>query len=554
MSSQAIEPGLVLQELLERYPVARISALSPDGSPQPVPDEVAVGNGQIRIASPGLAGYLPEDRPGILVAFDRALEHGVGEARARALNAPEVLLAVHLVNMCARHQVIIAISVVQDTEASSHRLTELPLIPPRVARIKKSQTAAIIDIDPATTSILGWTAEDMLGKRSLEFIHPDDQHLAIENWLRLRANPNTDVRSRLRHQAADGSWLWFEVSQSNLLDTGEECVVAELIDISIEMAAQQALETREQLLHQLTQTLPLGIFQIDSQGSLVFSNDQLFEILGVPATVAVENLFGHASPEQWERLDAAIAAVLNGETERSVELQLAGEHMSELKTCHVILRPLADNTGQTMGAVGCLADVTESVAMRRELEHRATYDSLTGCHNRQAVLTQLERDRAAMTPAGPGLGVIFVDLDQFKAVNDDYGHPAGNALLIDTAARLRSAVNERATVGRIGGDEFLVVAPDLESADQGAQLATEIANVLRNDMPIAGRLVPCSASVGMAWTNDASCGSDRLVAEADNAMYAMKRDRTRGAFSDRRVPQPRTTSTATTYHKNPAHP
>ena len=539
------EPDILLRQLLERNPVARVAALSPDGSPKPVPDDLAIGMGQLRIMSPGLAGYRPEDRPGILAAFDRALSHGVGEAVARALNAPEVWLTVHLLNMTATHQVILSVSVVVDAKGSSDGFTELPSIPPRVGRIKKGPTAAIIDIDQAITSILGWSAEDVIGKRSLEFIHPDDHHLAIENWLRLRANPDIDVRARLRHKAADGSWLWFEVSQTNLLNTDEACVVAEMIDISAEMAAQEALAAREQLLHQLTQTLPLGIFQIDRQGSLVYTNDRLFDIVGQRHVDNVQRLFAHAIPQSQQSLPAAIEAVLGGADARSAELRFASACSEHVQTCRVVLRPLTDSTMRTIGAVGCVDDVTESVAMRRELEDRATYDSLTGCHNRQAVLAELDRNLTGMDPGGAGTGVIFIDLDRFKAVNDNFGHAAGNELLTDTVTRLRAAVNRRATVGRIGGDEFLIVMPDLESAAVARRFANDVALALRTEVTIGDHAFACTASVGVAWTNDAALSADQLVAEADHEMYVMKREHRGLAIPRHSQPLPRTRGTPT---------
>jgi diguanylate cyclase (GGDEF)-like protein/PAS domain S-box-containing protein len=447
--------------------------------------------------------------------------------------------------------VLISVSIVLDGEASPQQLAELPVVPPRVARIRKSHTAAILDIDSATTSILGWTADDMVGRRSLEFIHPDDQHLAIENWLRLRTNPEAAVRARLRHRAFDGSWLWFEVSQINLPGAPDACVLAEMVDISAEMAAQHALAAREQLLYQLTQTLPLGVFQIDMLGTLVYTNDRLFDIVGQHGTTTVQTLFGRVIGEQQPALQDALAAVLGGAHEHAVDLQLASSAGSQ-QTCRVILRPLADNGMQTIGVVGCVADVTESVTMRRELEHRASYDNLTGCHNRQAVLARLERDLASMESTGAGTGVIFVDLDLFKSVNDRYGHAAGNEMLIQTAERLRLVANGCATVGCIGGDEFLVVAPDLDSAAAAAKLADAIAAGLRIAVPIGNELINRTASVGVAWTNDPAYPADRLIAEADTAMYASKRERRGRAVCSSHLPFPRRPATYRGRHSAPS--
>ncbi|MCW2550185.1 MAG: hypothetical protein JWN96_4645 [Mycobacterium sp.] len=532
-------PDAILQELLNRHPVARVSAISPDGNSRLVPDSIALGPRQTRVSSPGLAGYVPEDRPGILAAFERALTLGVGHAFARALSAPAVSLTVYLVNLSVTHDVLISISVASESEAPTERMSPLPVVPPRVARIKKSDTAAIMEIDEATSTILGWTADEVIGRRTVEFIHPDDQPLAIENWLHLRANPSVVVRARLRHQAHDGTWIWFETSQVNCLDTPEACVIAEMVDISTEMAAQQALEAREQLLHQLTQALPLGVFQIDALSSLIYTNDRLFDVIGQASAATTTELFGGVVAEQRESLQEAMRAVLSGTAERTLDVQLTDEAGLDQRTCQISLRPLVNATGQVVGAVGCVADITESAMLRRELEKRATLDSLTGCHNRSAVMARLEQVLADSTTARTGTGAVFVDLDLFKTVNDQLGHAAGNDLLVHVAQKLQSIAGPLATVGRIGGDEFLIVVPDLASAAECARLGERIAAELRQNVMLGGRLVACSASVGVAWTRDDAAEAEHLVAQADADMYASKRARKRRLAASRHLPTPR---------------
>ena len=100
----------------------------------------------------------------------------------------------------------------------------------------------------------------MVGHRSIEFIHPDDHALAIDNWMEMLALPGPGRRVRLRHRRKDGSWVWFEVTNHNLLDDPDHgCVVCEIVDISEEMAAHEELRAREQLLDRLAEAIPLGL-------------------------------------------------------------------------------------------------------------------------------------------------------------------------------------------------------------------------------------------------------------------------------------------------------
>ena len=535
----------VLVALLDRYPVARVSALSADGNPAPVPADLPLGPDQERVTSPGLAGYLPEDRTGILIAFDRALRHGVGHASARALHAPGESLSLHLVNMTARHGVVLAISVPRTGgQLSSGRLTQLPEVAPRVARIRKAETATILDIDEATTAILGWTRPEVLGRRSLEFIHPDDQQVAIENWLHLRAHPDVQVRSRLRHRAHGGSWVWMETTQWNRLHTEDCCVLTEMVDISAEMASQAALEAREQLLYQLTQALPLGVFQIDHARRITYTNDRLFDVVGRPRQQNLEQQLAAVAAADVPRLRDAVTAVFGGVSETTLEVDIVdAENTGSSKTCQLILRPLTNDAEEIVGAVGCIADVSEAAQLRKELEHRATFDRLTGCRNWAAIMGVLQSTLDRPSRQHVGTGVVYVDLDHFKSVNDRWGHAAGNDLLVDTAHTLEALFGE-ATVGRLGGDEFLVVFPSV-SASQIASYAQVAEQVLAGDVVLASCAVSRSASIGYAWCAESRSEAEVLVAQADASMYGMKYARRTaggdpaGGFAGSVVPHPR---------------
>ena len=114
---------------------------------------------------------------------------------------------------------------------------------------------------------------------------PDDRERAVESWMGMLARPGQSNRVRLRHRRRDGSWLWLEITNHNLLDDPSHGYVrAELMDISDEMVAQEALRAREQLLHRLAEALPLGVFQVDRDGAVVYANERLAE--GLRATGA----------------------------------------------------------------------------------------------------------------------------------------------------------------------------------------------------------------------------------------------------------------------------
>jgi diguanylate cyclase (GGDEF)-like protein len=225
-------------------------------------------------------------------------------------------------------------------------------------------------------------------------------------------------------------------------------------------------------------------------------------------------------------LEAAVAAVLADQAVDDVEIRLHLTAEAPMangeRVCLLSLRALTDGSGVVSGAVGCLSDVTDRVQLRRELELRASVDKLTSCLNRAATLELLERTIRTPGMAGEGNAVVFIDLDGFKSVNDEFGHAAGDSLLVAAADRLRGAVRDCDQVGRLGGDEFLVICPGVKSSAQAIKLAGRLAAAITATIDVGPVTVELRASVGVAWTTEA-LDADMFIARADSAMYESKR-------------------------------
>ena len=173
------------------------------------------------------------------------------------------------------------------------------------------------------------------------------------------------------------------------------------------------------------------------------------------------------------------------------------------------------------GAIGCVQDVTDSVVLRQTLEMRAATDDLTGCLNRPAIEALLNQLLGA-AGVDSGVAVAFVDLDRFKAVNDQHGHGSGDQVLVTTGERLRAAVRACDHIGRVGGDEFLVVCPDVDTEEMAAEIGERLASTLNGPVATQRGPVDLRASVGVAWSSDAGCSPADLIRCADEAMYPAK--------------------------------
>jgi diguanylate cyclase (GGDEF)-like protein len=173
------------------------------------------------------------------------------------------------------------------------------------------------------------------------------------------------------------------------------------------------------------------------------------------------------------------------------------------------------------GAFVLAASVAHLAAWRLN-EHQALHDPLTRLANRVLLGDQVER---AVARRGP-LAVLFLDLNDFKAVNDRHGHASGDQLLVEVARRLAAAVRAGDTLARLGGDEFAVLLEDLRDHAEATQIAERLLQTLRAPIALAGTEVVVSASVGVALATDGRYGADDLLRNADMAMYVAKGHRT----------------------------
>jgi len=159
--------------------------------------------------------------------------------------------------------------------------------------------------------------------------------------------------------------------------------------------------------------------------------------------------------------------------------------------------------------------------LKDRLDHEASHDSLTALANRRLFTDELHRAVARARPLDL-VAVLFVDLDGFKDVNDQYGHAAGNDLLVEVAGRLRDCVRPGDLVARLGGDEFTIMLTRLDSAAPAAAIAERICTLVAEPVPLGSRTARVSVSVGIALTTAGRTGADDVLRRADRAMYRAK--------------------------------
>ncbi|HTU77830.1 MAG TPA: diguanylate cyclase [Solirubrobacteraceae bacterium] len=544
------------EALLREHPDALVCGLAGNGLIVPVPQSIGLW-GQGLVEGRALVdNVVAADRATVVRLWLRVQEDGAAADKVRLLRKPSTWTTLHFLDLREMHGVLLGVVIPSDEQADgAGEAEELTPAAPRFCSLMEDEGAKVLACDKAFTEMFGYTEAELLGKSVLDQIHPDDQGRAVEGWLAVLST-GRDQQTRLRRRRKDGTWMWVDTTLRNLLNHPDHnYVLVEIIDISAEMQAQEALQEREELLRRLTAAMPVGLLHVDTDRNVVYNNARLIEILYGTDTADAPAAPGgsefadarHYGPSELEpdspapdvapsatallstltdesvaELDGALEHVLREGVDHDIEVDItlpSGTWRRALMSLRALLRP----SGDVIGAITCVLDITDSARARQELERRATFDTLTHCHNRSSVLSELEleleREDSACT------GVVYVDLDEFKPVNDKLGHAAGDELLVLVAERLKLASRDSDVVGRLGGDEFLIVLRDIPGADMAMRAADRICEALTGSFELSCGTAELRASVGVACSGAQPISSEELVKRADTAMYQSKQAR-----------------------------
>jgi diguanylate cyclase (GGDEF)-like protein/PAS domain S-box-containing protein len=300
-------------------------------------------------------------------------------------------------------------------------------------------------------------------------------------------------------------------------------------NVAEEHERERALAGSERLSSSILASLQEGVLVIDTTGRITRANEAAATMVGAKLGEFVGASLGQLPIEVF-RPDGSRFPKEEGPAARA----LAGEHVLGLLVqvrrrdgstiwAEVEFRPLTEADGTPYGALGTYVDVTERTARERRMREEADSDPLTGLANRRALERTLEAavDRAGR--AGREVAVLMLDLDGFKALNDRWGHLTGDTALRTVAHRLRGAVRERDLVARPGGDEFVLVLPDLQPGGTAAvECAERVTAALDTPLRFDGGSASIRAALGLAVFPRDGGDPTALLAHADRAMYAGK--------------------------------
>jgi len=324
------------------------------------------------------------------------------------------------------------------------------------------------------------------------------------------------------------SWFnWRLVQQQRSLLQAEDELARSERETEAANALLQAKQGVEQALAELssyTQAIDQHalVSVTDRRGMILHVNDRFVAVSGYSA----DELLG-----QDHRIlnsgthDAAFFAKLwatidRGDIWRGVMCNRAKS--GSLYWVDTAIVPMRDASGQVTRYISIRIDITERKLVEHEMLHMATHDALTGLANRSMLLDRMDQALATVRRTGDMVAVLFIDLDQFKSINDTLGHNVGDLLLVEVAARLQTCVRTEDTLARQGGDEFIVFMPRIHAPQDAATLAQKLLLQLASPFQIGEHLLRIGSSIGIALFPDDGEDVDTLLKHSDVAMYQVK--------------------------------
>jgi diguanylate cyclase (GGDEF)-like protein/PAS domain S-box-containing protein len=393
----------------------------------------------------------------------------------------------------------------------------LDLLPDMV--VVAGPDGVITYVNAAVERALGWRPDEVIGRTVFEFVHPDEQTKAIDAiGSQVDAQDENTRRHHVELTRRDGTFCKVELHIA-LAPGDEGTIMMVMRDLAERTATARQDHRNEEQLRALTENVPDALGRFDEAGQLVFATRRFKEVVDAHDDV-LEMWAAHAK-------EALVSGEL-GEVEHT--LTGSGEWIASRFV------PELDLEGEVTHVLVIASDITLRKENELRLTRAATHDPLTGLLNRDRFRELAERSlrRSSDHDDGPAdeqrhVALVFIDLDDFKLVNDAHGHAAGDAVLAVVGSRLADIVRPQDVVARYGGDEFLMLCDGLSDGD-AVTVASRITVALAEpiDLPGGGTVV-IGATAGVAGSASSGDALDDLIREADAAMYRAKAGRIAGS-------------------------
>lgn len=396
-----------------------------------------------------------------------------------------------------------------------------------VYRCKHDQDWTMLFVSQGCFDLTGFSPQELIKNAHVSYdgiTHPDDRmrvHQEIEHAL--ATDQRFTVHYRIVTRQGQVKWV-YERGIGVLDEAGVPVIEGFIADETANKKTLEALQNAEHYYRNLVENAAVGIFQTSMNGHYFSANPALAKIYGYESAEELMLALGDIGSQlyvdgerrnEFRQLMLAHGEVVNFESEI---YRRDGSTIWISENAHVV----HDVNHEFICYEGTVHDITERKQHQSLLERQANHDLLTGLLNRNLLQNLLEQSIARAGRMSYFLAVVFVDLDNFKFINDSLGHAAGDTLLVEVATRLRDCLRASDTVVRQGGDEFVLVLNDHYRINSVISLLERVLTEVGKPVTLTGREFQVSASLGVAMFPQDGNDAQTLLKHADAAMYAAK--------------------------------
>ncbi|MFT5144079.1 MAG: diguanylate cyclase (GGDEF)-like protein/PAS domain S-box-containing protein, partial [Thalassolituus oleivorans] len=382
----------------------------------------------------------------------------------------------------------------------------------------------IVAVNPAFGRIFGYHSAEALGKDGSFLFAESEEGLSGS----IDADESGPTTFNIKYRRKDGTAFDAETIRVPVSGNDGKTLgsLALIRDVTERNATRERVRTQADILTHVRD----AVVVLDQELQITYWNGGAESLTGFSPAEAEGRRLVRVAPFRWlhaNQEQEAVHALINHGTWKG-RLRIRSRD-KQVVFVDAVVSLMRDGAGETSGMLVVGRDVTETVKLERQLRHQARADALTDLPNRKVLDERVREAIRRRDEEKEAFALVFIDMDQFKLVNDSLGHAVGDALLLQAAARIRSSLRAEDFVARIGGDEFAVLIADTGSEYETRQAMDRLATALNMPFRVSGNDLPCSASMGIVMGDMRYLEPDELLRDADTAMYEAKR-RARGTF------------------------